>query len=242
MSKSLLLRHRILSRKTNPQVITAGLKMHLDAGNLLSYPQGGSANWFDLTDNNHDAVLVNGPVYNDVNGGTITFDGVDDYAIIPDSTDFIYGTGDFTLDFWFYVRSYPPSGHDQYVYARCNSGNNHMAILAMANKKALAIFGGSTVLIYSSQIYNLNEWYNVAVTRVGGVFKLYMNAVLGDTASANLDLTESHDISLGAPFAGFGTATPYDGDIAIVKNYKGVGLTATEIQQNFDAVKSRFGY
>ena len=63
----------------NPSISTAGLFLCLDAGNKRSYPGSGTS-WYDASTTNPASSLVNGPTYSSANLGTITFDGVDDYA------------------------------------------------------------------------------------------------------------------------------------------------------------------
>ena len=55
------------------------LILNLDAGNPSSYPGSGTT-WFDLTSNNNNGILINGPTFDSGNGGSITFDGIDDYV------------------------------------------------------------------------------------------------------------------------------------------------------------------
>jgi hypothetical protein len=69
----------ILQNYYGAPIITDGLVMALDAGNLVSYPGSGTS-WKDLTINGNNSTLYNGPTFSDVNGGVISFDGSDDYA------------------------------------------------------------------------------------------------------------------------------------------------------------------
>jgi len=64
--------------KSNP-IITDGLVLHLDAGNLTSH-NGNTTTWKDLSSSGYNGTLTNGPIYNLPNRGYITFDGVDDYV------------------------------------------------------------------------------------------------------------------------------------------------------------------
>ena len=68
----------------NPGIITNRLVMCLDAANIKSYPGTGTA-WSDLSGNGNTGTLTNGPVYNSGNGGYISFDGSNDYAITTTS-------------------------------------------------------------------------------------------------------------------------------------------------------------
>ena len=63
-----------------PNIITNGLVLALDAANTKSYVSGSTV-WRDLSGNNNSGSLTNGPTFNSANGGSIVFDGVDDYCV-----------------------------------------------------------------------------------------------------------------------------------------------------------------
>jgi hypothetical protein len=66
-----------------PPIVTNGLVLNLDCGNRLSYPTSGTT-WTDLSGNNNNGTLTNGPTFNPNNLGSIVFDGVDDYVSVGD--------------------------------------------------------------------------------------------------------------------------------------------------------------
>jgi len=72
-----LTQSEILQNYYQGNVVTSGLVLALDAGNLVSYG-GTGTNWYDLTTNGNNGTLVNGPTYSTLNGGSIVFDGLDD--------------------------------------------------------------------------------------------------------------------------------------------------------------------
>jgi hypothetical protein len=61
-------------------IITDGLVLYLDAANTKSIVSG-STTWNDLSRSGNNGTLVNGPTFNSGNGGSIVFDGLDDYMI-----------------------------------------------------------------------------------------------------------------------------------------------------------------
>ena len=79
-----------------PRVVTDGLVLALDASDRNSYISG-SSTWFDLTTNQYTASLINGPAFNSQNGGSIFFDGTNDYADL-NSNNIIAGTNPFTIE------------------------------------------------------------------------------------------------------------------------------------------------
>lgn len=70
-----------------PTVVTSGLVLALDAANRNSYPGSGTT-WFDLSGNGNNNTLTNGPTFSTVNQGSIMFDGIDDFCqgTIPSTT------------------------------------------------------------------------------------------------------------------------------------------------------------
>jgi hypothetical protein len=67
-----------------PHTVTDGLVLSLDAGNTKSY-QSGSTTWFDKSGNANNGTLTNGPTFSSTNGGSIVFDGSNDYTSIANS-------------------------------------------------------------------------------------------------------------------------------------------------------------
>ena len=63
----------------SPKIVTDGLVLCLDAANSKSIVSG-STTWNDLSRGGNNGNLVNGPTFNSGNGGSILFDGVDDYV------------------------------------------------------------------------------------------------------------------------------------------------------------------
>jgi hypothetical protein len=73
----------ILQNYYKGKLVTSGLTLALDAGNLVSY-SGASTTWYDMTSNGKNGTLTNGPTYS---GGTIpsiVFDGTNDYVSLTD--------------------------------------------------------------------------------------------------------------------------------------------------------------
>jgi hypothetical protein len=68
-----------MAGSSGPDLVQNGLVLALDAADKNSY-RGTGTTWSDLSGNNNTGTLTNGPTFNGGNGGSIVFDGVDDYA------------------------------------------------------------------------------------------------------------------------------------------------------------------
>ncbi len=60
-------------------IVTNGLVLYLDASNTKSYVSG-STTWSDVSRSGNNGTLINGPTFNSANGGSIVFDGTNDYV------------------------------------------------------------------------------------------------------------------------------------------------------------------
>ena len=73
----------------SPRIVTDGLVFCVDAGDKMSYPGAGTT-WTDLSKNRNNGTLTNGPTFNSANGGSIVFDGTNDYANMSNFNFFNY--------------------------------------------------------------------------------------------------------------------------------------------------------
>jgi len=83
------------------KTVTSGLVLYLNAADRNSYTSG-SATWQDLSGNGNNGTLTNGPTFNSANGGSIQFDGNDDYISMR---NFIGNVTTFTVCKWINLSS-----------------------------------------------------------------------------------------------------------------------------------------
>jgi hypothetical protein len=209
-------------------IITSGLVLNLDASNASSYAGSGTS-WFDLSGNGNNGTLVNGVGYNSANGGALTFDGVNDFVIITLPSTTSYNT--FTYNSW--------------IYATSNSG--YRTIIDQDNDDwALFSFNGQLKSydpeFSSGYVFNLNQWYNVVMSHAdGGPVLFYVNGSLVYTSSnTSINHTTSY-FGIGAGIISPTTADEFwSGKIAQASIYNRA-LTASEVLQNYNVTKTKFG-
>ena len=85
-----------------PKIVRDGLVLALDAADRNSYISG-STTWTDLSGNGNTGTLTNGPTYSSANGGSLVFDGSNDYVDIPYLL--LSGSQDFTVNIWIKANS-----------------------------------------------------------------------------------------------------------------------------------------
>ena len=88
----------VVNRDYEP-IVTDGLSFNIDAGFTPSYPQS-QTTWYDVSINGNNVTLVNGPTFNSSNGGSIVFDGVNDYAQITTNLSLFNLTTSATIFQW----------------------------------------------------------------------------------------------------------------------------------------------
>ena len=230
-----------MSFNNGPTVITNGLVLALDAGDRNSY-NSGSLTWFDLTGTNN-GTLTNGPIYNSSNGGNIVFDGSDDY-VIRSSNYLISSTeSNFSIDLWFYMTQNPiDSGYLVPGLISVNGGVGtiqYMSFGPLPNRQLkLRWFDGAQNGKTGNSVLNLNQWYNVVCAVNNNNILFYVNGIVETIYTGNNLTTRSGDdtqYSIGNAYYG-----KFIGKIANVKVYN-KALSATEILQNYNVTKSRFG-
>jgi hypothetical protein len=226
-------------------IVQDGLVLNLDAGNTSSYPGSGTT-WFDLTSNNNDGTLINGPTFDSANGGSIVFDGLNDYVSIPNSsTTLTYGNSDFSIFCWVYVSSFnqfssiigkadSTATRKEWSLQVSRQATFRPAFITTDNTSAWA------VELNSPNTLSLNQWYNIGVSRVGSTFSLYINGSSVASVSNNITILSN---TLNVEIGRLVNDSTYDfaGRISNILIYKNKGLSATEVLQNYNATKTRFG-
>ena len=209
-------------------VVTDGLAIHVDAGDTNSY-SGTGTTWSDLTSNSNDLTLTNGPVYSSTDGGTIEFDGSNDYAV---SSNSITISGDFSFDAWVYLDT-TAAGYDAIFSIGGYSLTSGLALFG----PYFSVWSGGTQ-ISSATMISQAAWKHVALTRSGSTNTLYIDgsSIMTFTNSNTL----SGSISLGAAVWATSHFNYLPGKISNARLYNGTALSAAEVTHNYNALSGRF--
>jgi hypothetical protein len=219
----------------NPRIVTDGLVLCLDAANKRSYPGSGTT-WTDKVGGN-DGTLTNGPTFSSDNGGSIVFDGVDDYITcgsIGDSAQ--------TITVW--AKSATTNWNKNGWISSSRTPNGHIIHPQFASKQVVMY-----VLSDSSNYTNvgsvtpsdITKWHQYTLTTNGSNEHLtYLDGVLVDNSSASISRTVP--VNTGTWYLGKDSniSGRYGyGNISNVSVYNRA-LTAKEILQNYEATKGRY--
>lgn len=220
----------------SPPIVTNGLVLNLDAGNTKSYPRSGTV-WTDMSGNGYNGTLINGPIYNSDFGGSILFDGTNDYANLGNPITF---TDSFTVSFFFRTTT---SGASSRVISGMYNGSGADWWTGVNGSNQLNFSFGSPVKIdIPSPITVIDGVWRQAICvynkSINSMF-LYINGIL---QNSNSSVTPTVTQPAGnLMLATFGSALGFyfPGNIASYQIYNRA-LSLTEIFQNYNALKSRF--
>jgi hypothetical protein len=109
--------------------------------------------------------------------GSAKFDGTTGYLSVPDSTDWDFGSGNFTVDLWVQTNNYN-NLVQQFVGQRITNSTPYFLfyIDTNGNLKFLTDSAG-TYTTTSALSWNNNQWYHVAFVRSGSTFYIFRDGV-----------------------------------------------------------------
>lgn len=222
-----------MSRIHGASIVRSGLVLHLDAANPRSYPGSGTV-CSDISGNGNNATLLNGIGYSNTFKGYFVQDNVDDYI----DTNYTAPTSNFTVSMWGRRTStvYWSVLWANEVYS---SSLGYMAILTGSNTLYFGRGGvfAPTITIPDSSIWS---YYTFSVDASGN-YNTYHNGVLLNTRNSALSSSIPKTIKIGTRHTNTGTGyvdTKY-GHCSMFTIYNRA-LTPLEIQQNFEATRSRY--
>ena len=213
-------------------VITNGLVLNLDAGNTASYPGTGTA-WTDLSGNGNTGTLLNGVGFSAANGGSLVFNGSNNYVSFVNNLNLQITEG--TISAWMNATT----GNSSFrgIVAKQLAWS-----LFVYNNNLATYDWGAGALRNTGITVGNNTWNYVSMTFSQTAGSPTNNAIIYLNGVAVLTTTVKNS-SQSANFEVGGANTPgqfFTGKIAQVQVYNRV-LTPAEVQQNFNATKSRYG-
>ena len=223
-------------------IVRDGLVFHYDAGKTSSY-SGIGVTIFDLSGIGNTGTLINGPTFSSLNGGSIVFDGTTNYIdLTPSGTGIsLTSSSDFNVSGWIYVEATQPKIAPSVVEKYNGVGGYPLAIRWASNTLYTIVYDGTNSAAAGASI-TPNTWAYFSANNILSQKKLemYMNSsLIGSTTYSTLNnITTTASIKIG--YRGFDSNTYFAGKLAKLQIYNRA-LSATEIQQNYNATKGRFG-
>jgi len=219
----------------SPKIVTDGLVLCLDAANTKSYPGSGTA-WSDLSGNINNGTLQNDPTYSIDDLGSFSLDGSNDRVLISCNTSTIR-TYNSTTQFIVKLPDY--SGGQRCILSyRTGAGNLYIG------KQSGGIFCyydqlSTQAFTVGSIVNNSTAICTVTCDANNNLLSTYINGTLAGSVSRTGWISTYHT-SLYLGWDAGGTNEFMLGNFYQFSHYNRV-LTASEVQQNYNALKGRYG-
>ena len=212
----------------NPRIVTDNLVLCLDAANIKSYPGSGST-CIDLSSSKNNATL-DGATHVSITPEHFEFGGDDDHIDL--SSGMFNCNSNFTFSSW--VNS-DTTGTIRTIISSLTSGAIQ---IRLTESGRVQIVDNYVVNVGTFNNFNASNsiWYNIVVVRNSNTYSLYVN---GEYIS---NFTSSNTYDYNANVIGLNrfNTEDWNGKISFISCYD-IALTASEVQQNFNALRGRYG-
>jgi hypothetical protein len=224
------------------KIVTDGLVLSLNAADNNSYPRSGTA-WSDLSGNGNNGTFTNGPTFNSSNGGSVVFDGSNDYVQVTSP----FGDIDWSTRAWSFSAWMKLDTQGNRCLVNLNSANSSHYIVTNVfydNNRSYWYFiknstGVQTNFTQTTGNFPANEIFYFTMTYNGnglfdGNINFYKNStLLTTTGGGGAGLANQSGLQIGGNYW-------LDGNVYNFNMWNRI-LTSSEILQNYNAQKSRFG-
>jgi hypothetical protein len=227
------------------KIVTNGLVFALDAGDSNSYPGSGTA-WTSIGSGQESITLTNGPTFSN---RSFSFDGTNDHASINMAGTLISDPelNNMVISFNLWVRA--SSGY--YILSTGAQTASRGVTFSYHNGTGLwGVRGQSTGRYWTfdnSADFPANTWINFCVACGGSTMILYKNGTQLYSKSIDASLNSYYGSSTSDSFTQMTIGRPNNlfnfygqCDLPIIHFYD-KKLSSTEVLQNYNAQKSRFG-
>ena len=225
----------------SPKIVTDGLVFAVDAANKKSYPGSGTT-WTDLAGSN-DGTLTNGPTFDSDSGGSIVFDGTDDYIELGsiDSTNSLMLNGsDLTISAWVYFDGSGDRYQRLIDKSSAGSATNGYSLWVdfQSDGVGYSVNGNNS---RTNTMPSSNAWSNIVVVANQTSATSYINlSSISNSYYAGSHTTppnSTQNCRMGT--WNHSTGRELNGNMAMLQIHNRA-LSVNEITQNYNALKSRF--
>jgi hypothetical protein len=233
-----------MSLNHGSRIVTDGLQLCLDAANTRSY-SGSGTTWSDLSGNAYNASIVGSVSHTTENLGCFNMNGsqTSDYITLPVSALNNLSDGTYwSLEFWIRLDATPSSAAPTYFNSMATTSDNNYYIARQADSKITPF--NESKNSGSDISYSAGEKLLLTIVHKGSSQDYYKNGVLSGnyTAANNLTSTEGWVLNQeqDSVLGGFAASQAADMGCYSIRLYN-KSLSSSEVKQNYNALRGRFG-
>jgi len=234
-----------------PNMVTTNLRCYYDADIYSSYIGSGTS-LVDQSGGGYTATINNSPTFASTEPKSFILNGSTQDITLP--SNFNNGLTSGTWEFWVNCSSLPSSAVQQLYIQEAS------VWLALYNTSGVTFFGsdlnngsgwfdnngGFNTGARTTSTISANTWYHVTYSWDGSTIRIYLNGSLESTTSTLQAANGRQNVTIlgaGTPPRSIGSRSGgnyFNGKISMFRNYN-ASLSATEVLQNYNATKFRFG-
>ena len=152
---------------------------------------------------------------------SLLLDGTGDYLSIASDVDYGFGTGDFTIEGWFYKTAVST----QYLFDTRTILNEDSIAVQSNGAGNLRLFVNGAFVLTSSNTHTNNAWNHLAISRASGTTRFFINGVVStNTYTDATNYGTAKPLFIGATYTG---STSYNGYIDEFRVTKGLARYTT---------------
>jgi hypothetical protein len=204
-------------------IVKDGLILNLDAAKKDSYPGSGTV-WNDISGNNNNATLINTPTYSTLGGGSILFNGTNSYA-----TGSIQNSSTFTINIW--ARNINNTIGGSFISTGTSPSTSTNSYIQIGGGVRPFQFNGANLDFTAA---TTNQWVMLTGVQLNTTQQLYINGASIRTVNVVSILGDYYNI-------GRRTDGVYLNTYISTAQIYNRDLSASEVLQNYNSLKSRFG-
>ena len=211
-----------------PRIVTGDMLIYLDAGNKKSYPGSGTT-WYDLSGNNRNFTLVGNLTH-----GGFYFDGFGANTEYVTGSGYSHRTNNFTYSFWMMWDA--AADYDTLVE---NGVWADTFLLRFQNSTGIAVYAEGIYYQSLDFVPSVSTWHNIVFRRSGTTMDLFVDNTYKDSVTFNADHNLAQTI-MHLMKSTHSVSNNTNGKLSTFQIYTR-DLSNSEITQNYNALKGRFG-
>ena len=179
--------------------------------------------------------------------GSVLFDGTSDRLDIGGHSDFVLGSGDFTIECWIKTgTSTLDGGSERIIYMMDGptanlTGNFNISLDSSGGGGRVKVYGSPTHILTSTTAIADDVWHHIAVTRSSGTSRIFIDGVLEDSSTHTYTVTANTGSPRPRMGSWDGTKGDFDGNISNLRLIKGASRYVADFTSSKAPLKKVYG-